>query len=371
MYNLGDSTYLAQPKKMSDKLVEQIFKKVMDHCLRHDIKYFEFIFHGGEPLLLKREFYEEFISRANELFMPAINLTFSLQTNGILLNKEWCKMLGKLNVNLGISLDGTPEVNNKSRVDHQGKGSYKATISGLEIANNDSFFKNHLTILCVIDVLSDPIEVYEHFKSLSIKKINFLFPHATYDFPPPHLGNRIETNYADWLIAIFDEWFEDDSPKPMVRLFHQVIELIIGIDRGFDYLGKRNLEFLVIETDGSIEATGALKVCGNGFTKEGKNILNNTIEEALNTPLARQYQLSHKHLPQKCVECPIVNVCGGGFLPHRFSNERGFDNPSIYCKDLMKLITHIQNKIFYYLPSNLRGKKKIERVIYEEIKDWS
>lgn len=370
MYNAGDMTYLTQPKHMSDELVRALLKKVRNHCLRHNLKYFEFIFHGGEPLLLKKEFYTKFVTSANKLLFPEIKPTFSLQTNGILLTEDWCRVLGELNITLGISLDGTAEVNNKSRVDHQGKGSYDAIIRGLKIAQQSTHLKSPPTVLCVIDVSSNPWEVYENFKSLSVKKISFLFPHATYDFLPPRLKTvGVEAPYADWLIAIFDKWFEDDKSKPKIKLFKQVIELVLGIDKGFDYLGKRNLEFLVIETDGSIEAAGALKVCGDGFTKAGMNILHNSLDEALNTELTQLYHLSHKQLPQKCRKCSIVEVCGGGFLPHRYSKKNGFDNPSLFCKDLMKLITHVQNKILNLLPSDIKDEMNITNLLYEEIID--
>jgi uncharacterized protein len=369
MYNLGDNTYLKQPKFMSDELVDVLLRKVQNHCLKHRLKYFEFIFHGGEPLLMKEEFYRNFVKKAKTALAPTTKPLFSLQTNGVLLTESWCKLFGELNIYLGISLDGTPEVNDKFRIDHHSKGAYDLIINGLKIAQSSKFLISKPNLLCVIDVFSDPLEVYRHFKVLSVNKISFLLPYSTHDNPPPGLVDReTSTPYADWLLSIFDEWFDEQGPKPSIRLFEQIIELIIGIDRGFEYMGRRNLEFLVIETDGSIEAVGALKVCGNGFTKAGINIKNNELDHAFNTELAQLYHLSHEKLPTLCKGCPIINICGGGFLPHRYKKMNGFDNPSIFCADLMKLISRIQNKIVDLLP-NTDTKARIDLLSFNELKE--
>lgn len=369
MYNLGDTTYLLQPKRMSSQVVEVLLEKVRTHCLHHQLKRFEFIFHGGEPLLLDKEFYRDFVAKALRVLQPQIKPFFSLQTNATLLTDEWCQLFEELNISLGISLDGTPFINNKFRVDHQGQGSYEAIVQGLRTVQKSAYTKRAPGILCVIDVSSDPLEVYEHFKALAIQKISFLLPYATHDTPPPGFGDSSNpTPYADWLLAIFDQWFEEKAPKPKIRFFEQILELILGIDRGFEYLGARHLEMLVIETDGGIEAVGALKVCGNGFTKAGMNVLQHELDEALATDLSKLYHLSHRKLAPACTQCPIVQVCGGGFLPHRYSQQNQFLNPSVFCLDLMKLITHVQNKLLELLPANLRLETNLAPISFEEIK---
>ncbi|WP_295230462.1 hypothetical protein [uncultured Chryseobacterium sp.] len=134
-----------------------------------------------------------------------------------------------------------------------------------------------------------------------------------------------------------------------------------------DYLGNKDNEVLVIETDGSMEAVDGLKSCGEGFTKTGANVNLFSINQALDTPLAKLYHYSHKHLCKKCRSCPINDTCGGGDLANRYSKENGFDNPSIYCADLEKLISHIQNKIIDSLPFELVEDSGIERLTPEKI----
>ena len=67
-----------------------------------------------------------------------------------------------------------------------------------------------------------------------------------------------------------------------------------------------------------------------------------------------------------CQSCPIVKVCGGGYLPHRYSLHRGFANPSVYCRDLTKLITHVRSSVLATIPPKTRRKLKMRPFSYEE-----
>ena len=47
----------------------------------------------------------------------------------------------------------------------------------------------------------------------------------------------------------------------------------------------------------------------------------------------------------QCQQCPVLRVCGGGLYPHRYRSGAGFRHPSVYCADLMKLITHVSDRV--------------------------
>lgn len=369
MYNLGDKTYKNQPKVMSKKTIEDTYKRIIEHCEEHNIKNFGIIIHGGEPLLAGQKYIEDFVKLGREISKDKVNFHYGLQTNGILINKEIVDSLEKLNINVGVSLDGTKEINDKFRVYHNGKGSYDDTIKGLNILLNNKHYEQYLGILSVINVESDPVETYLHIKKLNTKGGDFLFPYGTYDNPPiGKVKTTDNTLYADWLIKIFDIWYkEEENQRPCIRLFDDITYSILGNDIMADYLGNKNNEVLVIETDGTMEAVDGLKSCGEGFTKTGANVNTFTINQALDTPLAKLYHYSHKHLCKKCKLCPLNETCGGGDLANRYSKINGFDNSSVYCKDLEKLISHIQNKIIDSLPIELIKEAQIERLTPEKI----
>jgi uncharacterized protein len=370
MYNMGDETYKSQPKTMSREVVDHILYRAVEHCEKLNLTDFTFVLHGGEPLLAEMDFFRYFTQKARREIPDTVKYRFIVQTNALLLTKEWCRLFGELNIGLGISLDGLKTDNDQFRIDHAGRGSYDRIINGLRIAQQSPDMKSKPGLLSVININADPVESYRHFKTLKVTGVDWLLPEATYDNPPflPESDKSWagETPYGDWLIAIFDQWFEDTDERFDIRQFYYIVHAVLGGEFNADNLGQLNNEVLVIETDGGIEAVDGLKSCGNGFTKAGANVRSHSFDEAMQTPLARLYHLSHHLLPQKCLACPVKEVCGGGTIAHRYHTKNGFNNPSVYCSDLLKLITHVQNKVVASLPSELINDSGISALTYAD-----
>lgn len=371
VYNLGDKSYLSRPKLMSYECAEKIIDQVVSHCVKHNLSKFLFIFHGGEPMLQKKEFFKYFVEKAN-FALNSIDVigSFTMQTNGLLIDEDWCYLFNNLEIDIGISLDGYKEINDKYRVDHKNKGSYDRIIQGLLISQQN--MKEKPGILSVIDPTSDPIRFYETIKGLDVKTFDLLWPIVSQDLnfegnPWPSDYDRKQTIYTDWLIKIFDIWYDEKHTTNIsITIFDTIIGLILGNEKfsGEDF-GSGDLGTLVIETNGDIESVGSLKICGNGFTASGVNIENTTFDEAFETPLAKLYGKSHTYLSKKCSSCPLVEVCGGGAIHTRYSDKNGFDNESVLCYDYAKLIVHIQNAIFYSLPK--KYQKEFTAIDYESV----
>lgn len=371
MYNMGDLTYKNQPKYMSGDITSLTLKRAFEHISLHGISDFRFIFHGGEPLLVGKSYYRDFIRKAKELFKNSdVELKFSVQTNGVLIDKEWCELFNELKISVGVSIDGTKEDNDTYRKDHSGKGSYVKVIKGLNIAQN--YLHKGVGLLSVININADPVKTYNHLKGLNVSSLDFLLPDANYTSLPP-LPKKRDKNYSsyseyysDWLISVFDEWFKDeDKNRPSIRFFEYILHLLFGGRATLDSLGTEDNEALVIETDGSIEALDVLKICGNGFTKDNAHVRTHSFDDALNSDLARLYNQAHNNLCGLCSKCDLKSVCGGGNLPHRYNPGNGFDNPSIYCKTLAKVIIHIQNMLLWSLPIDVRKSLDIEELNYD------
>lgn len=270
---------------------------------------------------------------------------------------------------MGVSIDGLQHHHDQYRVDHKGKGTYGKTIHGLnKLLKKSDQSKKLIGVLTVINIESDPVELYHHFKQLGIRQFDVLLPDNNYDTPPPapQFTTHSETNYADWLIKLFEEWFNDSTQeRPDIRTFKTLLVNILGGHSPTDDLGVDDKELLVIETDGDIEAVDSLKICGERFTKSGANIRHNGFDDALATPLANLFNQSGKKLCKKCEACPIKSVCGGGYIPHRYSSNNGFDNPSIYCRDLFKFIVHIQNRVISSFPDDTQRELNVFPMSYE------
>lgn len=366
MYNKGDSSWRSQPKVMSEQTVIRLLERIKEHygvCTTPEPVVLSF--HGGEPLFAGTDFFRFFIQKAKEILLPAgIHPNFTIQTNATLIDEEWCEIFYENVFDIGISLDGKKEINDIHRVYHNGKGSYDDVMQGVEQVKSYRNLEDGMGFLVVVNIDADPTETYEFFKQLG--SLDFLLPDYTHDDKDSRISND-QTAYADWMIKVFDLWFKDPD-RPGIRYFASLVESILGGSGGADTMGDRYNDILVIETNGSYEAVDALKICGEGFTKAGTNVATESIEEALQTDLASLYQRSHKVLSEQCQNCKIQQVCGGGYLPHRYSKSNGFNNPSVYCNDLLKLITHIQNTLLDAISEEVLEKTEVRKITYQEAK---
>jgi uncharacterized protein len=91
------------------------------------------------------------------------------------------------------------------------------------------------------------------------------------------------------------------------------------------------------------------------------------IEDVFNEDIFNVYYNSHDLVCEQCLNCQVYELCGGGFLGNRYSVQNGFNNPTIYCKDMVRLISFIQNDIIDSFPLELIEKLSIERLSYSDI----
>jgi len=345
MYNLGDRSYQNQPKYMTQEIVENLLYQVKTYLTQSGSKTFQFIFHGGEPLLVEPDFYQTFVRKTNELLPTSIQIDYLIQTNGTLLSSAWCEVLGKLQFKIGISLDGITEEGNRYRLNHRGQSSLANSLAGLRNAQTSRYLKYVPGLLSVINLELAPEDLYLGYKSLNIRHINFLLPDGTHDNLPKGYSSN-DTLYADWLIRMFDVWFFDkDKLKPQIRFFNQILNRLLGGNGDFESLGGGQNPYLVIETNGDIEPQSSLKACGDSFTKTKLNIRTHALEDSFQQPLIKLCIDTQDNLSEQCKKCSVVEVCRGGLVAHRYSRENGFNNPSIYCLDLQKLLAHISKSL--------------------------
>jgi uncharacterized protein len=357
VYNMGDESYRSQPRRMARDTVSALLSRVATYCGEQDLHEVTFIFHGGEPLLAGTDFFRHFVAVANAVLQPHVLPSFALETNGTLLTTEWLELFQELGINFGISLDGPRAINDANRLDRRGGGSYAKVRRAIDTVLADRRFEQLFGgVLTVVNLAADPVGLYHHYREIGLHRCDFLLPDGTYDHPPSQWRSDGEgTPYADWLIAVFDEWFDEDSSLS-IRIFDEIIGLLFCSAPGTDALGGGQNGLLVIETDGGIEPVDVLKICGPSFTKLDLNVHRNEIRDACAVELVQAYQKGAAGLCATCLACPVVAICGGGYLPHRYSSLNGFANPSVYCRDLMKLITHIRDRVLATIPAATRQK---------------
>jgi uncharacterized protein len=176
--------------------------------------------------------------------------------------------------------------------------------------------------------------------------MDFLLPHGNWSTPPPErVAGEQRTPYGDWLVSVFDRWYGTPHQETRVRLFQEIINLLLGGHSRSEQVGAGPVAYLVIDTDGTYQQDDSLKSTHAGAPETGMNVFEHTVDDVLRHPDVRARQLGVDALADECLRCDLVRVCGGGDYPHRFRAGHGFRNPSVYCLDLQRLIRHIADRV--------------------------
>lgn len=196
----------------------------------------------------------------------------------------------------------------------------------------------------MVDLANDPVEVHDYLASFEPPVIDFNLPHGTHD-DPPHRDDPSMPEYGLWMSRVYDAWLARPEYQHSVRMLEDIVALSSGVHGSVETLGLAPPASVVIESNGTIEGVDTLRSVEEGASWLGIDLLSQSFDETVRHP-----KLLHRHdgkaaLAEKCQSCPLVEVCGGGYLPHRFSTARGYRNPSVYCADLEYLIRHVQGSL--------------------------
>jgi len=109
---------------------KEVGRRAMDFLIEHSGKHrnLDVDFFGGEPTL-NMEVVKDVVAYGRELEKKYDkNIRFTLTTNGVLLDDEITEFCNKECYNVVLSLDGRREVNDRFRVDYNGRGSYDTIV---------------------------------------------------------------------------------------------------------------------------------------------------------------------------------------------------------------------------------------------------
>lgn len=343
VYTSLDDSWRAQPRRMSRETVELATRRMTDHASRHGIEAFTVILHGGEPLLAGAEFIDAVATTLRAGIPSHIRLDLGLQTNGLLIDEDFLRVFERHAISVGVSLDGEADANDRHRRFADGKGSHAKVAEALRLLAKHPLI--YSGILATIDLDNDPVQTYHALLEFSPPRMDFLLPHGTWDVPPPgRTADPRQTPYADWLIKIFDLWFEAQPPPTEIRLFESLLSLLLRGDSHTESLGLHPIDLVTIETDGSLEQGDVLKITGQGGAATGLHLAMHSFDDVMESPGIKARRLGLEGLGPVCQQCQLVKVCGGGHYAHRF-RAGSFLNPSVYCSDLSTLIWHARATI--------------------------
>jgi uncharacterized protein len=356
MYQFSDQLLLSQSRAMPSALIRQSCRRIAEHVTRHGLTRIEVSLHGGEPLLAGSSGLVSVVTELRHHIPDTTVVDLVMTTNGILLTEAILDLLLEHNIHVGVSLDGSEETHDKHRRYRDGRGSYDKVVAGLGLLTSDRYRTLFAGLLCVIDVEEDPLSTYESLLKFAPPSVDFLLPHGNWTDPPPRWSDD-EASYGRWLITVFDRWFDVPEQETEVRLFAEIINLILGGQSRTESVGTSPVALITVNTDGSMEQVDTLRSAYPGAPTTGLNILTNSFDDALHHPAVVARQIGMAALADACQQCEIVRICGGGHYAHRYRQGSGFRNQSVYCADLTLLINHIADRLRRALTEDITSQE--------------
>jgi uncharacterized protein len=350
--------------RMSDELLQTYIRQLLESQPLGEVN---IAWQGGEPTLMGIDFFRRAIEYVQQYQKSGQTILHTMQTNGTLLDDEWCAFFKEHNFLIGLSVDGPKPMHDAYRVDKRGAGSFDDVMRGCEV------LRRHLVdvnIMCTIHAANadHPLEVYRFFRDeLHAAYMQFipivertteaLIPVANLgwgkrpggDRPlyTQHGGQVTERSvgaeqFGSFLIAIFDEWVSRDVGKVFVQTF----DVALG-----SWVGQHNL-CIFSPTCGNavaLEHNGDLYSCDHYVEPDYR--LGNIRETPMQDLIASEKQRAfgqHKldSLPQYCRECNVLFACYGECPRNRFiATPDGEPGLNYLCAGYKRFFNHIDPKM--------------------------
>ncbi len=341
-YNLGDDSWRRQPAFMSLDTAMKAVERILEHIRAHAVTDTIVVsLHGGEPMLAGAAHVSAIAKLIRERLEPHAPVELTMQSNATLVDPDMLTVLRDNRIAVGVSVDGPSHVNDLHRLDHANRSSFDATYSGIRDLRDAGVLSG---ILSVIDVTSDPLEVFDFVATLEVPQVDFLLPHHNW-LRLPRRPNGDLRAYGKWYAPIWEAWLGGRHSWMRIRYFEQIIRALVGAQGLFEGLGLAAVQLIVVAADGSLEGVDTLKSCGDGQQKLHLSIIDAPIDAVLEKNVYAIRQAGADQLCDQCLACPYREVCGGGYFPHRYRGGGLFNSPSVYCDDIQHIIARIRGDI--------------------------
>jgi uncharacterized protein len=328
----------------------------------------EFTWQGGEPTLLGVEFFQRAVGYQRE-YAGAKTIRNSLQTNGTLLDEQWCQFLAAEDFTVGISIDGPQAIHDLHRPDKQGRSSFDSVMAGLQLLRQH---RVQFNVLVTVSRQSTAhgLEIYRFLKAAGVRFIQFNpvverlptsaeqvlqlhfaqppglslgQPSALAELPPSAAAvspQSVEREaYGDFLIAVFDEWVRNDVGTVHVMNFEWALASWLQLPASVCLFAPRCGKALIVEHSGEVYS------CDHFMYPDYR--LGNIVEDdltALASSAAQQAFGAAKEttLPAYCQRCPYLFACHGECPKNRFTRTPdGEAGLNYLCPSYKKYFAHI------------------------------
>lgn len=295
-----------------------------------------FAFQGGEPTVAGLEFFRQFTAKVHSRRPKHVNVNFSIQTNGTLIDADWAEFFSEERFLVGISIDGFKKLHDFHRVDAAGNGSWKRVMDGLTVLKAKNVEVN---ALCVVTrcCARSPEKIYRNLKKLGFRYIQFI---ACLDPIGDQRGNMpyslTPEAYGKFLCTAFDAWYADweQGQYHSVRLFDDYIHILLGDGASTCATCGNCGSYFVVEGDGSVYPCDFFVLDEWKMGALGKS----SLDELAQSDAAQRFLLWGREKPAECARCRWGRICNGGCKNDWEQTPDGIHN--YYCKSFQMLLDY-------------------------------
>jgi uncharacterized protein len=326
------------PFSMTDNILETY---IIQHIKASTGSVISFSWHGGEPMLAGIDFYRKVIDLQKKNIHPGKKIVNGIQTNGTLLNDEWCDFLSKQKFFVGISIDGPEKIHNLNRQSHGGQPSFTKVMNGIELLKK---YAVPFELLCVVHAgnAGYPLEVYRFLRGLGAGFMTFL-PLVIRDPESKNGISKLSVQseaFGNFMISVFDEWVANDIGKVKVQLFEEAARTAFDQDHTLCIFKKECGGVPVVEHNGNFYS------CDHYVEPEYLvgNILDTHLDELLDSEVQKKFgRLKYSTLPKYCINCEVKEMCNGECPKNRLlKTPDGEDGLNYLCSGYKKFFNHIK-----------------------------
>ena len=327
---------------MSDEMLELFIRRYIEAQPGNEVS---FTWHGGEALLRPLSFYQRAIKLQRQ-YGAGKKIFNSIQTNGVLLNAEWCRFLRDNGWLVGVSIDGPADFHDEYRLNLGGKGTFCNVMRGIRLMQQHGVEWNAMAV--VNDYNADyPEEFYKFFKSIGCKYIQFTpiverrtssgrlaMPHEQGVLTPHSVTPE---QWGSFLCGVFDLWSASDIGETFVQIFDATLAGYVGVTPGVCSMAEGCGHAAVMEYNGDVYS------CDHFVFPEHRlgNIASSSFIEMMTSPQQMQFATLKRTLPKQCQQCQYLHLCHGECPKNRFATAAdGEPGLNYLCEGYRRFFAH-------------------------------
>ncbi|HEY4087573.1 MAG TPA: anaerobic sulfatase maturase [Bryobacteraceae bacterium] len=300
-------------------------EKLIEGFLFYSAPESAFAFQGGEPTLAGLPFFENLVEFQKRHGRGGQRVSNSIQTNGILIDRDWCDLFRDYSFLVGLSLDGPEELHDRYRFNKAGHGTASKVIDTLRMLQNRQI---EYSVLCVVSQanVAHAAEVFAFFRKLGVEYVQFIpcaefHPDGT---PMPFTISAEE--YGKFLCEIFDLWWPERR-QIGVRFFDNIAEALAGHRPGTCTMHESCDSYAVVEYNGDVFP------CDFFVEKSWKlgNVMTDSWTEIARRQRRANFAVKKAEPHAECAVCDYRSICHGGCPSLRHNRNHRFEDLDWFC----------------------------------------